>query len=231
MKLATKISSAVIALVCLLSITSESKCDVVSGSGTFANGSIVDDPMNNEVFSVISIAEAGLIEDISITITGLEHTNAGDLIAELRFLNQSTAEPAYLFFRSNVDTAGSLGSRANLDGNYTFTSNQVNGNPTGANFWSESALPDDETVNDGVEYFTGDTNGDFHDLSGPAFFGGENTVGDWQLVITDANPFGNNEGSVVGWTIEFDTVAIPEPTVPVVWVVAVLGFVNRRRYR
>ena len=200
--------------------------DFVSGSGTFENGALVDDPMNNEVFSVVTITETGFIQDISITITGLEHTNTGDLIAQLRFLdqNQEGGEPAYVFFRPNVDVANTLGSRANLNGDYTFTSDQ-----TDASFWSESALPDDETVDDSVEFFTSDSNGDFHDLSGPSFFGGLNVAGEWQLSIMDANAFGNNEGSVVGWTIDFDVVAIPEPSTTIVTVLAVSGLLLRRR--
>jgi len=180
------------------------QADTVTGSGTFGNTAITD--ANNEVFSTISISESRVITDISITIEGLEHTNTGDLIAELRFLGAGgPANPAFVFFRPNVDNTGTLGSLSNLNGNYTFTSDASD-----ADFWAESSIPDDETVSDNQNFFFSDEAGDFNDLASNEFFGGQSTAGQWQLVITDANTFGVNEGSVQAWTIDFET--IPEPT-------------------
>ena len=201
--------------------------DTISGEGLFEDVNI---PEDGSVFSTITIMDAGLIEDITITIQGIEHTNVGDLIAELRFLGNDPppgpggGNPAYLFFRPNVDDTDLLGSRGNLDGNYTFTTNQND-----ANFWSESAIPDDDTVDSSLLYFASDTNGDFHDLAGDDFFGGLNTVGLWQLVISDANDFGNNIGSVAGWRIDFGATVIPEPGAFVVLAFTVAALVRRRR--
>lgn len=197
------------------------QADTVSASGTFDTTAITD--ANNEVFSTVSISESRIITDISITIEGLQHTNTGDLIAELRFLGAGgPTNPAFLFFRPNVDGTGTLGSLSNLNGDYTFTSDI-----TDADFWAESSIPDDEVVSDSQDFFFSDEAGDFNDLSSNAFFGGQSTAGQWQLVITDANSFGNNEGSVQGFTIDFET--IPEPATGLILVGLGTFFGVRRR--
>lgn len=200
---------------------------MVMGQGVFESPAILDN--GGDVVSTINITDAGFIQDIRVTILGIQHTNVGDLVAELRYLGPGGpsgpgGQPAYLFFRPNVDMTNTLGSRGNLDGNYTFTTD-----PSDANFWSETAIPDDETVNDELDYFASDINGDFHDLSGPNFFGGFNTVGEWQLVIRDDNSFGLNEGSVEGWNIKFVVTPIPEPSAALVGALAVLIGFRRSR--
>ena len=201
--------------------------DDIWGAASFDNGNILDEP-NNQVLSTITITEAGIIEDITVTIEGIEHTNVGDLIAELRFIGTMTAEPAYLFFRPNVDGADIIGSRSNFGdglggrGTYSFGS-------SGADLWQESAIGDSEDVPQ-QQYFTSDENGEFHDLGGPQFFEGFNTLGQWQLVITDDNSFGNNVGFVESWSIDFDVVAvIPEPATSTLFGIAIAMIAIRRR--
>lgn len=183
--------------------------DLIGGSGNFDNTQILD---NTEgVFSTISIAEQGSIQDISITIEGIQHTSVGDLIAQIRFLGDNPggdtpADTPFLFFRPNFKP-GFLGSRSDLDGDYTFTSD-----PNDARFWTEAGIPDDEVIDSDLDYFASDANGDFLDLAGPEFFQGFNTQGDWQIFIFDAEEFGNNEGSVQSWSIQFHVNPIPEPS-------------------
>ena len=98
--------------------------DSIEGTGIFANGELSDN--NPEVVSTITITDSGIIKNISVTINGFEHTNTGDLIAELRYLGPGGpsgpgGEPAYLFFRPNVDAGDLVGSQGDLEGNYTFT--------------------------------------------------------------------------------------------------------------
>ena len=203
--------------------------DIIGGSEGFVNGDILDAP-DNTVMSTITITESGSIEDITVTIEGIEHTNVGDLIAELRFLGDNGPdEPAYLFFRPNVDGQDFLGSRSNFGdgqggrGTYSFGS-------TGADLWEESAIGDEEDVPQ-QQYFTSDELGLPHDLGGSEFFEGFNTQGQWQLVITDANDFGFNEGFVESWSIEFDAVvdAIPEPSSALLIVCGAAAVASRRR--
>ncbi len=183
--------------------------DEIVGSGSFEQPEI----MNGEsVFSTITITQAGLIQDISITIQDIEHTAVGDLVAELRYLGDGSSDggvsPAYLFFRPNVGDSMLPGSLANLNGDYTFTTD-----PDDRRFWSETAVPDNVTVDSSLPFFTSDANGDFLDLAGEDFFGGQDTRGEWQLVVSDATLTGNNFGSVQGWTLRFDATVIPEPSV------------------
>ena len=52
--------------------------DNIVGEAGFDNGNILNAPGENTVMSTISIMESGLIEDITVTIQGIEHTNVGD---------------------------------------------------------------------------------------------------------------------------------------------------------
>ena len=172
---------------CLIVGLNVGHADSIEGTGVFANTELSD--ANNEVMNTITITDSGIIKNISVTINDIQHSNTGDLIAELRYLGPGPGgpsgpggEPAYLFFRPNVDDVNSVGSRGNLNGSYTFTDN-----PQDADFWSESAIADDMDVPDSTPFFASDVDGLYHDLGGPGFFDGLNVRGDWQLIITDAN--------------------------------------------
>ena len=136
-------------------------------------------------------------------------------------------EPAYLFFRPNVDEVDVIGSRGNLNGSYTFTDD-----PADADFWSESAIPDDMDIPDTTPFFASDVDGLYHDLGGPGFFDGINVQGDWQLIITDANTGvnENNDGTVRSWTVEFHVTPIPEPgSAAMIGLAAVVALSRRRK--
>ena len=134
--------------------------------------------------------------------------------------------PAFLFNRPNVDATNVGGAQSNLFGTYTFTDN-----PNDANFWNESAIPDNQDVPTANPFFASDVNGDFHDLAGPNFFGGFDVQGQWELIITDANTglAQNNDGSVIGWTVEFHVQNIPEPSSSAIAALAVFCLAGRRR--
>ncbi len=216
----------VLSIPCTIAIalaTSFCFADEIVESGTFDSPSLSDN--GEAAVSTITIMDQGLIQDISVTINNLQHTSVGDLVAELRFVELGGGgggNPAYLFFRPNLEP-GTIGSRANVSGNYTFTTDEDD-----ESFWSESAIPDDETVDTSLDYFASDENGEFHDLAGPQFFGAMNVQGLWQLYIRDVEDFGNNEGSVEGWTIQFHVTAIPEPSCGVL-LIAILAFPALRR--
>ena len=222
MSFINKLTQFRILLLITLSVSNICFADEVTISGTFDDGAILDGSAG--VFSTVSIQEQGIIEDVSITINGIQHSSVGDLIAELRFLGpDGPSEPAFVFHRPNAIN-GTLGSRSNLDGDYTFSDDEND-----SSFWSESALPDDETVPTDLVYFQSDENGDPIDLGGPEFFEGVNSAGQWQLVIIDDEDFGNNEGTVEGWTLQFHISAIPEPTSTGMIAITVLLLTRRRR--
>lgn len=216
-------------MLCLGLAASFAQADSIIGDGVFSNTELSD--ANPEVMSTITITDSGFIKNISVTINDIQHTNTGDLIAELRFLGPGGPSgpgglPAYLFFRPNVDAIDTVGSRGNLNGNYTFTDD-----PTDNDFWLESAIPDDQDVPSQEPYFASDMFGIYHDIGGPDFFDGFNARGDWQLIITDANTGinENNDGTVQGWTIEFHVIPIPEPGGAVIMPLMALVLSRRRR--
>lgn len=231
--MATRYSFSFALLSCLVLTCGIASADVIEGTTIFETTELSDD--NNQVSSIINITDTGIVKNISVTINNLEHTSAGDLVAELRFLGPGgpsgpSGEPAYLFFRPNVDGLPIEGSDSNLNGDYTFTDN-----PDDANFWLEAAATNDmETISDQQAYFASDIGGNFNDIGGVGggFFGGFNVAGDWQLIITDANTGinENNDGTVTGWTVEFHVQQVPEPATGAIVALAA-GFAAMRRRR
>ena len=183
----------------------------------------------------INVVENEVIQDISVTIEGLQHTFAGDLVASLsRTEADGTQTTIQLFDRIQRANgpAGNFGDSSDFNGNYTFSSfeaDPTNGsNP--ASIWSAADdIPTDETIPVSLSdqltagtffdsipnsYFATDsietplsfaTNPD-----GTNRFAGQSTQGQWDFQIQDRNL--NNVGSFTGVTINFDSVAVvPEP--------------------
>lgn len=201
----------------------------------------------------INVVENEVIQDISVTIEGLEHTFAGDLVASLsRTESDGTVTSIQLFDRIQVANGppGNFGDSSNFSGNYTFSSfeaDPTNGsNP--ASIWSAADdIPTTDTIPvsqsgqltsstffDSIpnSYFATDsienplsfaTNAD-----GTNRFAGQSTAGQWNFQIQDQNR--ENVGSFTGVTINFQSTAVPEPgSVGLLALGAVGGFFYLRR--
>lgn len=201
----------------------------------------------------INVIENEVIQDISVTIEGLQHTFAGDLVASLsRTEADGTQTTIQLFDRIQLANgpAGNFGDSSDFDGNYTFSS--IEADPTNgsnpASIWSAADdIPTDQVIPTSLSsqlvantffdsipnsYFATDsietplsfaTNPD-----GTNRFAGQSTQGQWDFVIQDQNL--NNVGSFTGVTINFRSTAIPEPgSVGLLAVGAVGGFFYLRR--
>ena len=203
----------------------------------------------------INVVENEIIQDVSVTIEGLEHTFAGDLVASLTRLNaDGTPGPSIqLFDRIQLANGppGNFGDSSNFSGNYTFSS--IESDPTNAinpaSIWSAAddipttdviptSQPSQLTAATFAEtiqnsYFATDnvetplSFATFGD--GTNRFAGLSTAGTWIFQIQDQNA--QNEGSFTGVTINFQSAAaIPEPgSAGLLAVGAVGGFFYLRR--
>jgi subtilisin-like proprotein convertase family protein len=231
-----------IALGVLALVGSSANADVLNQRDTL-NGTpltITDVTMSGFVTSIprtINVVENEVIQDISVTIEGLQHSWAGDLVATLRKVD-GTGTPipglsATLFSRisanfsdpSDPSTGDGPGNSSNFGGGYTFsTFNPLNTNNP-ASIWSAA---DDQNENEAiVTSFAGQqfTASNFSETVDNAYiasgvnesvvpladiFGGESTAGAWEFRIEDR--LRNNEGSFTGVTLNFNSgVAVPEP--------------------
>ncbi len=202
----------------------------------------------------INVVENEVIQDISVTIEGLQHTFAGDLVASLsRADANGNLTTIQLFDRIQLANgpSGNFGDSSDFDGNYTFSSfesDPTNGsNP--ASIWSAAddiptsdvipvsqasqlvadtffdSIPNSYFATDSVETpLSFATNPD-----GTNRFAGQSTAGEWTFRIQDENQ--QNVGSFTGVTINFQsTAAIPEPSsVGLLAVGAIGGFFYVRR--
>lgn len=202
--------------------------DIIQTSTDIAeNTDIPDDgPGTDGIVSIINIMENEIIEDVCVTLNGIEHTSLGDLTAEIRYLgpnNGGTSPYVPLFDRVAVEGTGLPGDNSNLFGNYTFTSDS-----TDQDFWSEAAsTPEEIVVNAGFDYFASDDTGAFFDI-GAAFAGGT-TAGQWEFRIRDLNDLGDEVGRIDSWTLELKTSVVPEPTSAVLLCLSGFAMAMRRR--
>lgn len=217
----------VTACICVFATTA-SYAQVISQTSTdlAENTPIPDDGADTVgISSIINIMENEIVEDICVTINGIEHTSLGDLTAEIRYLgpnNGGTSEFVPIFDRVGGGD-GLLGDNSNLFGNYTFTSN-----PNDSDFWSEAAnTPEEVVVNAGNTYFATDSTSALSDI-GEAFRG-FNTAGQWELRIRDLNSLGDEVGTVDSFTLDLKTSAIPEPTSAALLCLGGLALAGRRR--
>ena len=202
----------------------------------------------SNTFRTISISQNEMIQDLSITVEGLQHNFAGDLVAILRKVDPASPTRASLaasniFNRINGGTEDSnFGSSLNpgQGANYTFTSTGGPAAISPSNIWTVGATlgPDapipssSSSVEGNAIYSASNSNvvGN-NQVSLANAFNGQTTGGEWEFLIRDENNQGIN-GSFTGITLNFESTpisAIPEPGSVGLLAMASLGLCMRRR--
>jgi len=249
------LTTGAIAVGSLVLIGTSANADVLNQRGDL-NGTVAVIPDVNAAGFVttvprnITVVENEIIQDVSVTIEGLNHTFAGDLVATLTRLDSNglVVGPSIdLFNRIQVANgpAGNPGDSSDFNGSYTFASFDPTNLANPSSIWSAAddftqdefipntipgAQPTFSTFNQtiGNSYFASDeveTPLDFASV-----FGGQSTQGIWQVQISDQNI--ENVGSFTGVTINFDSVpVVPEPGSIGLLAAGALGFLVRRRRR
>ena len=233
------LTNSAVVLGSLVLIGSSANADVLNQRDT-ANGTfqtITDITPGGFITSIprtINVVDNEVIQDISVTIEGLQHTFAGDLVASLSRTDANGVLTSIQLFdriqRAN-GPGGNFGDSSNFDGNYTFSSFEADpanaSNP--ASIWSEAdSIPTTDTIPVSLaSQLTANTF--FDSIPGSYFatdaietplsfatnpngtnrFAGQSTQGAWTFRIQDENL--NNVGSFTGVTINFQSTAIPEP--------------------
>jgi len=172
------------------------------------------------------ISDASTINNLTVTINGLTHTWAGDLIAT--FTKVSSGTTVNLFNR--VGRAGSgVGDSSNLNGNYSF-------NISGSDLWAAASLVNTFTNIAAGTYFastsksSGATNVAVASSPTLSAFYNQSLSGTWRLTISDPSSIAT--GSFQSFTVSGDatTSAVPEPlTILGAMTAAGFGAVFKRR--
>ena len=160
---------------------------------------------------IIISDEPRLVNDVTVTIVGLQHSFIGDLIATLSFQPAAVVPPIVLtrsiFSRIGVVNPGDFGSSANFYGNYSFNS------AFSSDIWAMTAtLGDVDSLSSGNYWPTNSVTSAPNDMS--SFFNGLPAAGKWELTMSDNSS--GDVGSFLYWTLTLDvantaTAEVPEP--------------------
>jgi hypothetical protein len=195
--------------------------DVVESSNQTSATTITDNDPNG-VTSVVNITANETIQEARFGIEGLDHTWIGDLI--MTVTHTESGKSATLMHR--VGGAALLGDSSDVNGTYMFETAATNSIWTAA-----SNTADDEVVAVGTYQATEDGEVPV-DLD--TIFGGGTTAGEWVFNISDNNltqgGSGEPEGSFLRTSVNFRSVAVPEPgTMATVMFGTLLGGIYLRR--
>jgi subtilisin-like proprotein convertase family protein len=157
----------------------------------------------------IVIGTSGFVSDLTVTITGLNHTYVGDLIATLTNINTSTS--VNLFNRIGRVAAPSYGTpfgdNSNFNGTYSF-SNTFTGD-----IWAAAASGGDAfnipAGNYAPSTFTASGSASVAPPSSLAPFTGQSLSSTWRLTIADWA--GTDTGGFSGWTLAGNATPVPVP--------------------
>ena len=168
-------------------------------SATGAGFTIPDnDPAG--VFSDVTFTDDLIIDDVTVTLTDLNHTWAGDLTATLT--NLGTGTSVDLFSRPGSIDGSGFGNNTDLEGNFSFndsfaddfvatTAANVGGIVSGGDFFA-TTLDDTQTF-----------------LSA---FNGESSANTFRLTISDNA--GGDTGDLGSFTLDISGTAAPATAVP-----------------
>ena len=147
------------------------------------------------------IAPAG--SNITVTIIGLRHSFAGDLVATLTGPSSISRD---LFNRIGKDANSDFGCSCNFDGNYDFNSS------FSGDIWTvASGLGDADAIPSGSYWTTSAGSNASTNLS--MAYNGLPAGGVWRLTISDNSPDDPpDDGSFLGWTLSLNVVDTPEPS-------------------
>ena len=192
---------------------------IITGSGTGFN---IPDDEPAGITSEIDITENETVTDVEVTLSGFNHTFAGDVTATI---SNGTVTSSLV---TRVGP-GTFGYSSNYNGDYTFSSD-------GGNLWS-AANP--ANIGSGEDIPVGDykpTGVNDSAVSLSSDFSGQSSAGTWTLFMSDAAEA--DTGAIIGWSIQLTTsggtggasALVPEPGSMTVFAVGIgVACVIRRR--
>lgn len=182
--------------------------------GPGAGGVIPDNAPAGPILSDIIVGDAFSITDVTVTINGLTHTWAGDLIITLTKVGDGSAT---LVSRVGATTVGGVGDSTNFGGGNVITFANA-----GTNLWTTvAALGTDALVPTGTYAATSALSSAPNNAF--SVFTGQGSAGTWRLSISDNAA--QDTGSYSSWSLNL----VPTPGAAALFGFAGLAGLRRRR--
>jgi subtilisin-like proprotein convertase family protein len=192
-----------------------------AGVYTSPGGQIPDFPVINPLIVTFNVTETGPVAMLDLTLTGLAHTWAGDLLINLASPNGTSASIMRRPQGNNADPALTVGDDSWFGGNYRFID-------SGASLGAALAAPPANVVP------SGDYQASIRTVPGlnvpvllNSTFGNTPVFGTWTLQVFDLG--GGGTGSLGSASLSIS--AVPEPGTYALMILGLVGLaaVNRRR--
>jgi subtilisin-like proprotein convertase family protein len=170
--------------------------------------------------SIVNVVDDVIIDDISITVSGLQSTWIGDLI--IRLVGPSFS--ADLMHRVGTANGRDIGDASDMNGDYIFAD-------SGLDLWAAAraaarALGREGVVGAGT-YSATSLAGATVSLSD--IYSGAMSAGDWSLVVSDN--VGGDLNQFDAWTLNItysDVTSVPVPSTLAIFALGVIGLASRR---
>ena len=161
-----------------------------TGGNSGGDGGAITDNDPAGVTSIVSISDNEIIQDLTFSVEGLNHSFIGDLIITVS--HSTSGKSATLMNRVGTGVGAPDGDSSDLNGTYSFADGA-------GSIWSEAANGDTNYELTPGTYAASGAGESAVDLA--SIFAGETTQGDWTFTISDNN--GGETGSFTQTSIAF----------------------------
>jgi hypothetical protein len=199
-----------------------------STPGVFTSDIMVADPrlICSSSFQPADCAGAN-INNVVVTISGLQHPWVGDVIATLTNVTNSTSGDLFNRVGRTTSDPNDVGDGGMFGDNFSSYSFSSRSSQFSGDLWTVAAgLGTADSIRSG-NYWTS-TAGSGNPTTFLMAYNGLPAAGDWRLTLSDNFLDGDGGGSFISWTMSFNVTDVPEPSLGVPVGVVILGLVMRK---
>ena len=164
----------------------------------------------------IPVSETRLIsptgDNVTVTINGLQHPWAGDVIATLTNLTTGVSGDLFNRIGRTTNDPNDFGSGAMFGPDLNFQDTYSFNSSFSGDIWADAATQGTANSIDSGNYWP-TTAGSGTKTNFSSMYNGVLAAGGWQLTLSDnSGPDGDGGGSATNWTLTLNLTDVPEPS-------------------